>query len=70
LVAVDIDLGGEREGDVVFQGAELDNLLFGAGFLCTELVARETDNNETAGGMLLVEGLMKIFICIVGLQCQ
>lgn len=42
--------------------AEFCNLLVGAGLLVGELVARESDNNQTLVLVLLVEGLESVVL--------
>lgn len=60
IVAVDVDLAEDGEGDFLVQGAEVLNLLVGAGLLAAELVAGEADDCEVVGVLLLdllVDGL-------------
>lgn len=60
IVAVDIDLAEDGEGDFLVQGAEVLDLLVGAGLLAAELVAGEADDCEVVGVLLLdllVDGL-------------
>jgi hypothetical protein len=54
---VDLDLLRHREGHAVGGGAELGDLLGGAGLLTHELVARDADHGEPALGVLLVQRL-------------
>jgi len=53
--ALDGDLGEEREGDGVVGGAELGDLLVGAGFLRGEVVGGEAEDDEAAVFELLIE---------------
>lgn len=60
IVAVDVDLAKDGEGDLLVQGAEVLDLLVGAGLLAAELVAGEADDCEVVGVLLLdllVDGL-------------
>lgn len=60
IVAVDVDLAEDGEGDLLVQGAEVLDLLVGAGLLAAELVAGEADDCEVVGVLLLdllVDGL-------------
>lgn len=60
IVAVDIDLAKDREGDLLVQGAKVLNLLIGAGLLAAKLVAGEADDCEVLRVLLLdllVDGL-------------
>ncbi len=52
---LDGDLGEEREGDWVFGGAELGDLLIGAGLLEGEVVGGEAEDDEAFVFELLVE---------------
>ena len=54
--ADDGDLGEEREGDGVVDGAEFGDLLIGAGLLAGEVVGGEAEDDEAAIFVLLVEG--------------
>ena len=54
--AGDGDLGEEREGDGVVDGAELGDLLVGAGLLAGEVVGGEAEDDEAAVFVGLVEG--------------
>ena len=51
-VAVHLDLGVKREGDIVFVGAEFFNFKRSAGFLFAELVAGEAQHGEAFFGVL------------------
>ncbi|MNU10340.1 hypothetical protein D3C72_2574350 [compost metagenome] len=44
--AVDVDLGEQREGDVVLHAAEIADLGFVAGFLVAELVAGKAQHGQ------------------------
>lgn len=60
IVAVDVDLAEDGESDLLVQGAEVLDLLVGAGLLAAELVAGEADDCEVVGVLLLdllVDGL-------------
>lgn len=60
IVAVDVELAKDGEGDLLVQGAEVLDLLVGAGLLAAELVAGEADDYEIVGVLLLdvlVDGL-------------
>lgn len=52
VVAVDVDLGHDGEGDAVVELAELLDLLVGAGLLAAELVAGEAEDDEVVGVLL------------------
>ena len=54
--AGDGDLGEEGEGDGVVDGAELGDLLVGAGLLAGEVVGGEAEDDEAAIFVVLVEG--------------
>ncbi len=56
LFAVHVNFVEQREGDVVFAGAELLDLFVRARFLSAELVARETEHGETLVFVFLLEG--------------
>jgi hypothetical protein len=53
--AVDIDLGEERECDVVLQAAEVFDFVGVSGLLVAELVAREAEDREALRVILAVE---------------
>lgn len=55
VVAVDVDLLEQRKGGLEVQAAEFLYLFCAAGFLASELVAREGQYFETAGMQLIVE---------------
>lgn len=60
VVAVDIDLAQDGEGNLLVQRAEVLDLLVAAGLLAAELVAGEGDDGEVIGVLLLdllVDGL-------------
>ena len=53
VVAVDVGLGHQREGDTVVAFAELGNIIVGAGFLATELrVHDEYMRGQRAGTVI------------------
>ncbi len=52
VVAVDVDLGHDGEGDAVVDLAELLDLFVAAGFLAAELVAGEAEHGKVAGRLL------------------
>lgn len=63
---VDVDLGEDREGSVVRRRRKLEDLLVGAGFLLSKLVAREGQDFESFILVGLIKGL-KLGVVDVGL---
>ncbi|QBZ58027.1 hypothetical protein PoMZ_02966 [Pyricularia oryzae] len=60
VVAVDVDLLHDGEGDAVVDLAKVLNVVVGAGLLAAELVAGEAEDGKVLGvllGDLLVQGL-------------
>ena len=55
LSTVDVALGHQRKGDVELGRRELADFLVGAGFLGTELIAREANDGQVV--VCFVEGL-------------
>lgn len=59
LVAVDVDLAHDGEGDAVVELAEALDLVVGGGLLAGELVAGEAEDDELVG-VGLVEALVQL----------
>ena len=62
ILAVDLNLGHQGEGDTVIQTAELLYLLVGARLLMAELVAREANDDEALLLLLLIERLQSVVL--------
>ncbi|MNN57388.1 hypothetical protein D3C81_1723750 [compost metagenome] len=57
VMAVDLDLGAQREADPVVEAAERADLRLAARLLSGELVARQAQHAEAALAVLLMEML-------------
>ncbi len=62
-IAVDLDLGEHREGDVIVGRCELENLSVAAGLLGAELVAGKPKNSEAS---VLVVFVKSTQTCVLG----
>jgi hypothetical protein len=62
VLAIDLDLRKQREGDAVVELAEAANLLIAPGFLMAELIARETQNLQSLFAILLVKLLESLVL--------
>src|SRR5438445_7448306 len=60
--AVDVELLRQRKRDVVRPGAEARNLVSGARLLLTELVARNSENGESAVTVLAEHTLQRLVL--------
>ena len=61
-LAVDLDLGRQREGHAVVDPAELLDLVIVPGLLVRELVAGEAEDDESLRAQLLVELLQVVVL--------
>ena len=58
----------EREGDVERAAAELFDFLIGAGFLATEVVAREAEDNQALVFVFSIDGFQRfVLACVAAL---
>ena len=62
ILAVHFNLRHQGEGDAMILAAKLLDLLVGTGFLMPELVARETDDDQSAVLVLLIEGFQSVVL--------
>ena len=62
IIAVDIGLCHQREGNAMVDAAEFGDLLIGAGLLAGKLVAREADDHQPLVLVLLIEGLQTVVL--------